>query len=134
MRKNGLVINHKRTLLIYRALVINLPRRLKKRVLARVKQPLAVPTMASACWSLDFTSDVLTDGRRFRTLNALDDYNRQLLGVEIDFSLPASRVVQVLTRLIDLHGRPAQLSTDNRPEFISVRMSELCEQQDITLH
>ncbi|WP_233636195.1 hypothetical protein [Hymenobacter setariae] len=79
-------------------MALNLPRRLKKRVLARVKRPLAVPEAANKSWSLDFTSDVLTDGRRFRTLNVLDDYNRELLGVEIDFSLPASRVVQVLTR------------------------------------
>ena len=80
---------------------LHLPRRLKKRLLARVKQPLVVPEAANGCWSLDFTSDVLTDGRRFRTLNVLDDYNRQLLGVEIDFSLPAARVVQVLARLVE---------------------------------
>jgi putative transposase len=102
MRKNGLIINHKRTLRIYRALALNLPRRLKKRVPARVKQPLVVPVAANVCWSLDFTSDVLMDGRRFRTLN-----NHQLLGVEIDFSLPAARVVQTLTRLVDYHGCPA---------------------------
>ena len=119
LRKNGLVISHKRTLRIYRALALNLPRRLKKRVPACVKQPLTVPVAANLCWSLDFTSDVLTDGRRFRTLNVLDDYNRQLLGVEVDFSLPAARVVQVLTRLVECHGRPAQLRTDNGPEFIS---------------
>ncbi|RSK47194.1 IS3 family transposase [Hymenobacter rigui] len=134
LRKNGLVINHKRTLRIYRALALNLPRRLKKRVPARVKQPLAVPAAANGCWSLDFTSDVLTDGRRFRTLNVLDDYNRELLGVEIDFSLPASRVVQVLTRLVECYGRPAQLRTDNGPEFISTKLSEWCAQQSITLH
>lgn len=93
LRKNGLLINHKRTLRVYRPLALNLPRRLKKRVPARVKQPLAVPTTANVCWSLDFTSDVLTDDRRFRTLNVLDDYNRQLLGVEIDVELLAARVV-----------------------------------------
>jgi putative transposase len=71
---------------------------------------------------------VLTDGRRFRTLNVLDDYNRELLGVEIDFSLPASRVVQVLTRLVECSGRPAQLRTDNGPEFSSANLSEWCEQ------
>ena len=119
-----MVINHKRTLRIYWALALNLPRRLKKRVPARVKQPLVVPVAANLCWLLDFTSDVLTDGRRFRTLNVLDDYNRQLLGVEIDFSSPASRVVQVLTRLVDCHGLPAQLRTDNGPDFISARLSE----------
>jgi putative transposase len=134
LRKNGLVINHKRTLRIYRALALNLPRRLKKRVPVRVKQPLAVPKAANACWSLDFTSDVLTDGRRFRTLNVLDDYNRELLGVEIDFSLPASRVVQVLTRLVECHGCPAQLRTDNGPEFISTKLSEWCEKQGVILH
>lgn len=134
LRKNGLRINHKRTLRIYRAMALNLPRRRKKRLSARVKQPLVVPTSANVCWSLDFTSDVLTDGRRFRTLNVLDDYNRQLLGVEIDFSLPAARVVQVLTRLVECHGRPMQLRTDNGPEFISARLSDWCEKQGITLH
>ena len=113
---------------------LNLPRRRTKRLPARVKQPLAVPPSTNVCWSLDFTSDVLTDGRRFRTLNVLDDYNRQLLGVEIDVELPASRVVQVLTRLVECHGRPAQLRTDNGPEFISARLSDWCEKQGIVLH
>ncbi|MGI4735240.1 MAG: hypothetical protein ACRYG7_08690 [Janthinobacterium lividum] len=102
-----MIINHKRTLRIYRALALDLSRRLNKRVPARVKQPLVVPVAANICWSLDSTSDVLTDGRQFRTLNVLDDYNRQLLGVEIDFSLPATRVVQMLMRLVKCHGRPA---------------------------
>ncbi|WP_046247514.1 integrase core domain-containing protein, partial [Hymenobacter terrenus] len=86
------------------------------------------------CWSLDFTSDVLTDGRRFRTLNVLDDYNRQFLGVEMDFSLPAARVVQVLARLVECHGPPNRLRTDNGPEFISARLTEWCEAQGIILH
>ena len=129
-----MAINPKRTLRTYRALALNLPRRLKKRVPARVKQPLAVPTTVNLCWSLDFTSDVLTDGRRFRTLNVLDAYNRHLLGVKIDFSLPASRVVQVLTRLVECHGCPAQLRTDNGPGFISARLSEWREQPGIALH
>jgi len=89
LRKNRLLINHERTLRIYLALALNLPRHLKKRVPARVKQPLAVPEAANGCSSLDFTSDVLTDGRRFCTLNVLDDYNHELLGVEIGFFLPA---------------------------------------------
>jgi putative transposase len=54
--------------------------------------------------------------------------------VEIDFSLPASRVVQVLTRLVNCHGCPAQLRADNGPEFISAWLSEWCEQQGIMLH
>ena len=77
-----MLINHKRTLRLYRALALNLPRRLKKRLPARVKQPLVVPVAANVCWSLDFTSDVLTNGRRFRTLDVLDDYNCQLLALK----------------------------------------------------
>jgi putative transposase len=111
-----------------------MPRRLKKRVPARVKQPLAVPEVATVYCSLDFTSDVSTNGRWFRTLNVLDDCNRELLSVEIDFSLPASGVVQVLTRLVECHGCPMQLRTDKSPEFISVWLGEWCEQQGITLH
>ena len=113
LRKNGFVINHKRTLRIYRALALNLPRRLQKRVPARVKQLLVVPVAPNLHWSLYFTSDVLTDGRRFQTLNVFDDYNRQLLGVEIDFSLPAARVVQVLPRLDECHGCPAPTIAPN---------------------
>ncbi|MET4107618.1 DDE-type integrase/transposase/recombinase [Hymenobacter sp. UYP22] len=134
LRKNGRLINHKRTLPIYRALGLNRPQRLKKLLPARVKQPLAGPEAANGCWSLDFTSDVLTAGRRFRPLIVLDDCNRELLGVEIDFSLPASRVGQVLTRLAECHGRPLQLRTDNGPEYISAKLSEWCEQQGIVLH
>jgi putative transposase len=66
---------YKRTLRIYRALALNLPRRLNKRVLARVKQSLTVPTTVNVYWSFDFMSDVLTNGRRLQTLNVLDDYN-----------------------------------------------------------
>lgn len=89
-----------------RALALNLPRRLKKRVPAWVKQPLAVPEAAKGCWSLDCTSDVLTEGRCFRTLHVFDDDNRERLGVEMACSLPASRLVQVLTRLVDCHVYP----------------------------
>ena len=93
-----------------------------------------MPVAANVCWSLDFTSDVLTDGRRFRTLNVLDDYDRQLLGGEIDFCLPAARAAQVLTRLVEYHGRPTQLRTGKVPEFISARLNEWCDNQFNTMH
>ena len=107
--------------------------RLKKRIPAHVKHLLTVPTAANVCWSLDFTSDALTDSRRFRPLNVLDEYSRQLLDVEIDVELPPARVVQVLARLVECHGLPAQLRTDNGPEFSSARLSEWCEAQGIAL-
>lgn len=135
LRKNGLVVNHKRLWRIYQALGLQLGKRRKKRRLpARLKQPLQVPATPNVCWSLDFTSDALTDGRRFRTLNVIDDFNREVLGIEVDFSLPASRVVRLLGHLVAQHGRPTKLRCDNGPELISRALSEWCEGQGIVLH
>ena len=135
MRKNGLLINHKRLWRLYQALGLQVGKRRKKRGLpSRPKEPLQAPTQPNVCWSLDFTSDMLTDGRRFRILNVMDDFNRQVLGIEVDFSLPANRVVRLLTQLLEHHGSPAKLRCDNGPEFISTALSEWCEAQGIGLH
>lgn len=112
--------NHKRLWRLYRAQRLQVGRRRKTRRLPeRVKQPLAVPAGPNQCWSLDFMSDALTDGRRFRTLNVVEDRNRQVLGIEVDFSLPAARVVRLLTQLVERHGAPQRLRVDNGPELIS---------------
>jgi|SRR5919202_1408851 putative transposase len=98
-----------------------------------------------AVWSLDFMSDALRDGRRFRVLNVLDDYNRRPIcsraagTVEIDYSLPAGRVVRLLQRLVDTYGKLAKLRCDSggppmRLEFISVLLREWCEQNSVGLH
>ena len=98
----------------------------KQRLPARVQQPLVVPTPPNLCWSLDFMSDALVDGRRFRTLNVVEDWNREVLGVEVDFSLPAARVVALLAELVARHGTPAQLRVDNGPELISHALQAWC--------
>ena len=118
LRKQGWYTNHKRMWRIYKALGLNLPRKSKRRLPPRLKQPLVVPMAHNECWSLDFMTDALTDGRRFRTLNVIDDYNRQVLGIEIDFSLPAIRVVRLLERLVEHYGRPNQIRSDNGPRGV----------------
>ena len=135
LRKNGVLVHHKRLWRPYQALGLQLGKRRKKRRLPdRLKQPLQVPAGPNGCWSLDFTSDALTDSRRFRTLNVIDDFNRQVLGIEVDFSLPATRVVRLLAQLVEQHGRPEKLRCDNGPEFISAVLCEWCEAQGIILH
>ena len=79
-------------------------------------------------------SDALTDGRRFRTLNVVEDWNRELLGVEVDFSLPAARVVRLLAQLVDRHGPPARLRVDNGPELVSHALQDWCAGQGVDLH
>ena len=134
LRKNGLLVNHKRLWRIYQALRLQLARRRRKRRLpARVRQPLAVPDGPNQCWSLDFMSDALTDGRRFRTLNVVEDWNREVLGLEVDFSLPAVRAVRLLTELVARHGAPARLRVDNGPELISQVLQDWCTDQQVVL-
>ena len=84
--------------------------------------------------SLDFRSDALTDGRRFRTLNVVDDWNREVLGIEVDFSLPATQVVALLTTLVSRHGNPARIRVDNGPELISQVLQTWCQGQGIDWH
>ena len=81
-------------------------RRKKRRLPERIKQPLAVPKQPNPCWSMGFMNNALTDGRGFRTLNVAEDWNREVLGIEVNFSLPAARVVRLLMQLVEHHGPP----------------------------
>lgn len=134
LRKDGVVVNHKRLWRLYQHAGLQLPQRRKRALPEREPQPLPVAEQANACWSLDFISDALTDGRRFRVLNVLDDFSRRLLGQDIDFSLPARRVIQLLDRLVEAHGRPQQLHYDNGPEFIAHELRDWCAAQAVHLH
>ncbi len=68
---------------------------------------------------MDFMHDQLEDGRCFRLLNVIDDFNREALGIEIDFSLPAERVIRALDQIIEWRGKPAAIRCDNGPEYMS---------------
>lgn len=81
LRNQGHVWNHKRIRRVYRALSLHLQCKPKKRLPARTTHPLVVPAHANQTWSLDFMSDTLSDGRTFRTLNVIDDFNREALWI-----------------------------------------------------
>ena len=125
--------NHKRVHRVYKLMKLNLRRKAKKRLPARVKQPLAVPQGTNVTWSMDFMTDALVNGRSFRVLNILDDFNRENLAVEVDFSLPALRVIRVLNQLIEWRGKPQTIRVDNGPEFISLLLTMWCKNHKITL-
>lgn len=133
MRKQGAKDNHKRVYRIYTSMKLNIRRRAKKRLPARVKQTLHQPQMPNQVWSIDFMSDSLWDGRKFRTLNIIDDFNRQILAVEVDTSLPALRVIRVLERLKESRGLPQMIRVDNGPEFISAKLDLWCNDNGIKL-
>jgi putative transposase len=126
--------NHKRVYRIYRELELHL--RIKpKRWLKRDKpEALAVPCHFNTMWSMDFMQDSLRDGRAFRTFNVMDDYNREGLGIEVDVSLPALRVIRALEQIIEWRGKPKAIRCDNGPEYLSGRLVAWAARQQIQLH
>ncbi len=112
---------------------LNLRRKYKKRLPARVKEPLLQPIFPNVTWSMDFMHDGLMQGRKFRSFNVIDDYNREALNLTIDTSISSRRVIRELDKLIAWRGKPDNLRVDNGPEFIAARLAEWCEKKGIVL-
>ncbi len=133
IRLDGRGWNHKRVYRVYRELGLNLKRRAKKRIPTRVRQPLEVPTLPNAVWSVDFMHDRLYVGRRFRTLNVLDEGVREGLDIEIDTSLSGERVVRVLDRLKNYRGLPKAIRCDNGPELTGQQFVDWCNANGVEI-
>lgn len=104
---------------VYQRSGFSLFRRLKKRFQYRPLKPLTIPLARNQEWAMDFMSDALASGRKIRTFNVIDEYNRECLCIQVDFSLPARRVTAILDRIIERCGKPVSIRTDNGPEFTS---------------
>ncbi len=133
LRLQGFKWNHKKVYRVYTQMKLNIRRRAKKRLPARVKQALFQPTSVNQVWSIDFMSDSLWDGRKYRLLNIIDDFNREVLAVEVDTSLPASRVIRTLEQIGLYRNLPQMIRVDNGPEFISDKFDGWCKLNKIQL-
>ena len=144
----GRLWNHKRVYRIYCELELNLRIKSRKRLKRDKPDALAVPDAPNMTWSMDFMADRLGDGRAFRLLNVLDDFNREGLGIEVDFSLPAERVVRSLDPIvgktvprtvprsssyIEWRGKPGTIRVDNGPEYISGKLMKWAEKQEVII-
>lgn len=133
LRREGWNVNKKRVYRLYKAAGLKVRRRGRRKLrVVRAPRPMAV-ARPNERWSMDFVSDYLAGGRRFRTLNIIDTFTRECLAIEVDFSLPSTRVVRVLNKLIWTYRLPESLRVDNGPEFISKALDLWASQHGVKL-
>jgi len=110
--------SHKRIYRVHKAMRLNLRRAARRRLPKRERVPLYVPRLPDTVWSADFMSDALACGRRFRTFDIVEDFNREALHIEVDTSISSHRLVRIFEQLKADHALPQVLRTDNGPEFL----------------
>jgi len=134
LAREGWQVNHKRVYRLYVEEKLSLRRKRGRKRSGGVRQPLPEPMAANQVWSVDFMTDALSSGRRFRTLNIVDDYTRECLAIEVDTSLGGVRVVRVLEELKRRRGLPRQIRSDNGPEFLSRAVDQWAYEQGLHWH
>jgi putative transposase len=125
--------NHKRVYRIYLALELNLRIKPRKRLKRDKPDAFSVPVTKNQVWSMDFMSDTLADGRSLRMFKVIDDYNREGLAIDVDLSMPSSRVIRSLEQVIEWRGKPSAIRCDNGPEYVSNELAMWVNNHQITL-
>ena len=133
LKAEGLVVNKKKTYRIYKELGMQV-RTKKRKKLVRPRVPMMLPTKMNERWSMDFVSDQLSNGRRFRVLNIVDDYSRICVGQVVDFSISGVRLVRYLDQLKAGRGLPTTLVVDNGPEFTGKALFFWSKANGVKLH
>jgi len=133
IRNEGICWNYKKVRRVYCLLGLNKKKRTRKRIPMRVKEPLIQPLRSNQAWSMDFMHDVLDNKRKFRTLNIIDDYNREALAIDVQYSITSKQVINVLEELLHEREKPEWIRVDNGPEFISTVLTDWCYAKGIRL-
>jgi len=134
LKKEGIVINHKRTERIYREEDLALRRKRRRKGAAGARMTLPLPQRTNERWSMDFVTDSIVTGRRFRALTIIDDYSRECPAIEVDTSLGGRRVVGTLERLPETRGVPEAITIDNGPEFAGRVLDEWAYRKGVKLN
>lgn len=133
LHAEGLVVNKKRTYRLYTELGLQVRTKRRKK-LTRPRVALEVPTQRDQRWSLDFVSDQLASGRRFRVLNVVDDYSRECIGQLVETSISGERLARFLEQLAQQRSRPPVIVCDNGPELTSKAMFFWARQHQVRIH
>ncbi|MHC1689242.1 MAG: DDE-type integrase/transposase/recombinase [Bacteroidales bacterium] len=133
LRNDGYPWNHKRVYRVYKLMNLNYWRKLKRRLPSREKEELLTPNGKNISWSMDLVSDMLTNSRRFRVFNILDDFNREAVAMEIGTSMLAERVIRIMEKVSWRYGKPERIRVDNGPVFIAETFRSWCNDNDIKI-
>ncbi len=131
LHKQKYTWNHKRTYRVYCEMKLNLRVKPKKRLPSREKVILEQPKQPNKSWSIDFMSDSLLNGKAIRTMNIMDDYNREVLWIEVRHSFPAKQMTKILDRVAEWRGYPQQIRSDNGPEFIAKHTADWAKEHGV---
>jgi putative transposase len=134
LRREGHEVNHKRLFRIYREEQLHVRRRGGRKRAMGTRAPMVLPLLPNQRWSLDFVSDQLTDGRRFRILTVVDDCTRECLALIADTSLSGARVARELATLFDARGKPQTIVSDNGTEFTSNAILKFVDDRKFDWH
>lgn len=131
LRKEGLVVNHKRTERIYNDEKLSIRRKRRKRKGAWVRVPVTAATKQLQRWSMDFIHDTLASGHKIKCLTIVDDYTRESPCIEVGTSIGGNHLTRVLEQVRLMHGLPESIRTDNGPEFTSRAFVTWCMENNI---
>lgn len=132
LKSEGLVVNKKHTYRLYTEEGLQV-RTQKRKKLQRPRQPMEVPTRVNQRWSMDFVSDQLSNGRRFRVLNVVDDFSREMVGQLVSVSITGAQVARFLDQLFERRNKPRRIICDNGTEFTSKAMFFWSRETGVTL-
>ena len=133
MRNQGHQVNHKRIYNLYKELGLQMRRKTKKRLVVAEAKPLVIPNQPNQTWSIDFMTDTLTSSKRFRTLNIIDDFNREGLAIEVASSITGLRLASMLDKVASCRGYPKAIRCDNGPELRSKALAAWAKKHGIII-
>lgn len=134
LRRECIVMNHKKLRRLYREERLQVRRRGGRKRALGTRAPLALPDRPNGRWSLDFASDTLADGRRFRMLCVIDDFSRECIGLIADTSLPGARVARELDAIMAERARPKMIVSDNGTELTSTAILRWSQERSVAWH
>jgi putative transposase len=133
LKREDLVVNHKRTERLYRNLGLSIRTKKRKRLVNALRLALPTPVRPNEIWAMDFVHDSTSGGRRVKCLTVIDLYSRECLAIEVASSLPGLMVARTLTRLVECRAAPETIVVDNGPEFTGRALGEWVMANDVNL-